>query len=138
MADITITKGTELSPDTLFYPPDLASGLKGSKATDWIDNQMPISRYEAILKARKAGQPLFDSIRWEHIDTNIPHYENGSGPQQYPTTATLQPGQVAPSPQYSPQYPTNQTTSSFNDFVKQNWKWLLPISIGVVIILTKR
>ena len=137
MVDITITKGTELSADTLFYPPDLASGLKGSKASDWIDNQMPISRYEAILKARKAGQPLFDSIRWEHIDTNIPHYENGSGPQQYPTTATLQPGQAAPSPQYPTQSST-QSPNSFNDFIKENWKWLLPITIGVAIILTRR
>lgn len=121
MADITITRGTELDPNTLFYPPDLGSDLKGNKASDWVDGRLPISRYEAILKARATGQPLFDSMLWEPINTDIPVYSDGSGPQQYSTVAV-------------------QTPQAFDipTWMRNNWKWAVPLSVGILVILTRR
>ncbi|MES9855882.1 MAG: hypothetical protein ABW166_04665 [Sedimenticola sp.] len=116
MVDITITGGRELPANTLFYPPDLKSDLKGNKASDWIDGQLPVSKYEAILKARAANSPLWDSMRWEAINTDIPLYENGSGPQTYP--------------------PSVQVT--VNSWIKNNWKWLVPVVIGTAFIISRR
>lgn len=126
MADITITRGTELAANTLFYPPVLSSDLLGNKASDWVDGNMPVSRYEAILKARATGQPLWDTVAWEAINTDIPMYSDGSGPQQYNTVAVRQ--------------PRNGFENGFEigAWLENNWKWSVPLALGVMIILTRK
>ncbi len=125
MVDITITGGRELPANTLFYPPDLRSDIKGNKASDWIDGKLPVSRYEAILKARAANSPLWDSMRWEAINTDIPLYENGSGPP-------------IPSTPFPPPTPSQNTQIKINDWVRLNWKWLIPVAIGAAFIISRR
>lgn len=68
MADeVVITGGQRLDEDTLFYPPDKASGLLGSSPADWPKKRIPGSKTDAVAQASITGQPVWDPFKWEEV-----------------------------------------------------------------------
>ena len=109
--------------DSLNWPPDLILNSFGSKASHWPGGQMPLSAEEAIYHAQNVQKDLWHTIEQRWIYRKEPLYVNGSGPGTYAA-----PTQIA----------TNGIQEKLNFWIKNNWKWAVPIALGALLIITRR
>ncbi|MES9901038.1 MAG: hypothetical protein ABW148_18730 [Sedimenticola sp.] len=121
--EFLLTEAKAKYGDSLTWPPDLILNSFGSKASHWPNNQMPLSAEEAIFHAKKMQKDLWHSVEQRWIYRKEPLYVNGSGPEVY----AGQPQIIAPGIQ-----------DNVNSWVKDNWKWALPVAIGAAFLITRR
>ncbi len=125
MADIIVKGGIELPANTLFYPPD--NDLLGGKPTDWAGNLLPVSELDARMRAMQTGQPLYNSQTFDLIQPAFPLLTSPGQP-----TGTAPPQTV-----YQPVMQRNEGFD-INGWFSANWKWAVPIGVGILIMALRR
>ncbi len=125
MADDVIIREPEIIyTEYLSWPPD-ETNRYGYLASHWPDNKIPVSENDAIVQAMIINKDLFNTAANKTVYRHnpalpryqVPKFENGAGPD-VPTT------------------PTDQVST--NSWLKDNWKWLVPVAIGVTFLISRR
>ena len=121
--EINITEPRAGYSDSLTWPPDLILNSFGAKASHWPNNQMPLSAEEAIFHAKNMQKDLWHSVEQRWLYRKEPLYVNGSGPGTYTVPTQMAPAGIQ---------------ENMNLWIRNNWKWAVPIALGALLIITRR
>ncbi|MES9857347.1 MAG: hypothetical protein ABW166_12175 [Sedimenticola sp.] len=114
-------------PEYLSWPPD-GTNRYGYLAVHWPNNKIPVSENDAIVQAMTINKDLFNTLTNKTVYRHnpalptyqIPKFENGAGPDLR-TTRSLSNRQI-----------------TVDSWLKNNWKWLVPVAIGTALLISRR
>ncbi len=130
--DVIIREPVTIYTEYLSWPPDEYNRY-GYLAIHWPHNKIPTSENEAIAQAILINKDLFNTTANRTVYNHnpalpkyqVPQFENGSGPP-------------IPSTPFPSPTPSQNTQIKINDWLRLNWKWLIPVAIGAAFIISRR